>query len=144
MAAWADPSDETIKDITEVLISTGLDNAVDTKIIANNDQKGKVITLKKAQPFIKFAFGYELIVIINEDIYDELPTLQQRLCIEEALSGAYHNGENLVVGQPDLKTFHGFLDKHGYDQFKVLEESVKSLYDAQKNNGEDPNVDADA
>tara|TARA_R110000796_G_scaffold252137_1_gene385298 strand:- start:5204 stop:5635 length:432 start_codon:yes stop_codon:yes gene_type:complete len=143
MAKWADPSDDIIKEITEVLISTGLDNAVNTKIIANNDQKGKVITLKKAQPFIKFAFGYELILIINEDIYDELPILQKRLCIEEALSGAYHDGEKLVVGQPDLKTFHGFLDKHGYDQYKILEESIKTLYEAAKNNGEDPNVDSE-
>jgi len=143
MAKWDDPSDETINDITEVLINTGLDNRVDTKIIANNDQKNKVITLKKAQPFIKFAFGYELILIINQVIYNKLPILQKRLCIEEALSGAYHNGERLVVGQPDLKTFHGFLDKHGYDQFKILEESIKSLYEAEKNNGDDPNVDTE-
>lgn len=140
MAKWDDPSDETIKEITEVLINTGLDNSINTKIIANNDQKNKVILLKKMPAYIKFAFEYELLLIINESIYEQLPTLQKRLCIEEALSGAYHDGQKLVVGSPDLKTFHGFLDKHGYDQFKILEESIKSLYDAEKNNGEDPNV----
>lgn len=141
MAKWEEVSDDTLKEITEVLVNTGLDNAVNTKIIANNEQKNKVIILKKMPPYIKFAFDYELLLIINEVIYEQLPDLQKRLCIEEALSGAYHNGENLIVGQPDLKTFHGFLEKHGYDQFKILEESIKSLYDAEKNNGEDPKVE---
>ncbi len=91
--------------------------------------------------YIKFAFSYELLLIVNASIFDELPTLQKRLCIEEALSGTHHTGTSLVVGAPDIKTYHGFLQKHGYDQYEVLEESIKSLYEAQKNNGEDPNID---
>jgi hypothetical protein len=141
MAKWAEPSDETFNEITEVLINTNLDNTVNTKIIVNDEQKKKVILLKKMPPHIKFAFDYELLLIVNESIYDELPPLQKRLCIEEALSGTYHNGSNLVVGQPDVKTYHGFLEKHGYDQYEVLEESIKSLYETQKNDGEEPSVD---
>lgn len=141
MAKWEDPSDETIDDVAQVLSATGLEHKISTKIIVNNDQKKKVITLKKVPSYYTFAFGYELLLIINESIYDELPELQKRLCIEEALSGTYHDGERLIVGQPDVKTYHGFLKKHGFDQYEILEESIKTLYDAQKNDGEDPNVD---
>ena len=143
MAKWADPSDETFKEIMEVLINTGLENLINTKIIINDDQKNKVIIVKKMPPHIRFAFDYELLLIINESIYDELPTLQKRLCIEEALSGTYHNGERLIVGQPDVKTHHGFLEKHGYAQYEIMVESIKTLYEAQKNDGEDPNVDSE-
>lgn len=141
MAKWEDPSDETIDDIAQVLSTTGLEHKISTKIIVNNDQKKKVITLKKVPSYYTFAFGYELLLIINESIYDELPELQKHLCIEEALSGTYHDGERLIVGQPDIKTYHGFLKKHGYERYEVLEESIKTLYEAQKNNGEDPNVE---
>jgi hypothetical protein len=141
MAKWAEASDETFKDISEILSNAGLDVLIDTKIIVNDEQKKRVIVLKKMPPHITFAFNYELLMIVNESIYDELPPLQKRLCIEEALSGTYHNGSNLVVGAPDVKTFHGFIEKHGYEQYNILEESVKSLYDAQKNDGEEPNTD---
>jgi hypothetical protein len=135
MAKWAEPSEETVSEFQKVLIATGLDNFINTKIIVNDDQKKRVIVPKKMTAEIAFAFDYQLAIIINEEIFDQLPPLQKRLCIEEALSGTYYDteGDKLVVGQPDVKTFHGFLDKHGYEQFEILEKSIKSLYDAQKN-----------
>jgi len=141
MAKWGEPSNETFNEINEVLINSGLDNLINTKIIVNDEQKKKVILVKKTAPAIKFAFNYELLLIVNESIFDDLPPLQKRLCIEEALSGTHHNGTNVVVGTPDINTYKGFLQKHGYEKFEVLEESIKSLYETQKNDGEDPNVD---
>ena len=78
MAKWAEPSENTIKDIKSVLIELSLDSLINTKVIVNDDQKKKVITLKKTTPDIKFAFDYDLLFIINESIYDELPELEIR------------------------------------------------------------------
>jgi len=141
MAKWGEPSDETFDEIEQVLIQSGLDNLINTKIIVNDEQKKNVILVKKISASISFAFNNDLLIMVNESIFDELPPEQKRLCIEEALSGTHHNGTNVVVGTPDMNTYHGFLEKHGYDKFLVLEESIKSLYETQKNDGEDPKVD---
>ncbi|PIZ95584.1 MAG: hypothetical protein COX80_04045, partial [Candidatus Magasanikbacteria bacterium CG_4_10_14_0_2_um_filter_33_14] len=69
MAKWGEPSDETFKKVTDVLISTGLENLVDTKIILNDDQK-KVIVVQKESAVNKFAYGYDLKLTINEIIFD--------------------------------------------------------------------------
>lgn len=136
MAKWAEPSEETFKDINTVLSEINLSTLINTKIIVNDDQKKKVITLKKMPSHIKFAFNYDLLLIINESIYDGLTDEQKKLCIEEALSGTHFNYDNdsLIVGPPDVKTYHGFLSKHGFEQYEILEESIKTLYESQKNN----------
>jgi|TARA_R110000851_G_scaffold251971_5_gene404506 hypothetical protein len=141
MAKWGEPSDETFSEVNQVLINSGLDNLINTKIIINDEQKKKVIVVKKIPANISFAFNNDLLITVNESIFDELPPLQKRLCIEEALAGTHHNGNNIVVGTPDTNTYHSFLEKHGYDKFLVMEESIKSLYETQKNDGEDPKVD---
>lgn len=135
MAKWDEPSDETLKQIEEVLVAVGLDNLINSKIIANNDQPKHVITLKKTTPVIKYAFNYDLLIIVNEEIFDELPPLQRRLCIEESLAGTYYNSEadKLVVGTKDVNTYSGFLDKYDFEKYQVLAESIKSLYDNKKN-----------
>lgn len=133
MAKWAQPSDETHKLIMDVLVTNGLENHIDTKIIVNDEQT-KVITVKKETPASKFAYGYDLQITVNESILDELPTKQQLLVIHEALSGTHFDSENdrLVVTAPD-KVYRGFIDQHGWDEYEVLIESIKTLYDAKKN-----------
>jgi hypothetical protein len=142
MAKWAEASDETFKAVMEVLNNTGLENLISSKIIVNDDQKKNVITIKKESPDNKFAYGYDLKIIVNEEIFDGLTPELQRLCIEEALSGTHYDLDNdkLVVTQAD-KVHRGFVDRYGWDKFKVLEESVKSLYDNQKNDGEELNTE---
>jgi len=143
MAKWGEPSDETFKKVTDVLISTGLENLVDTKIILNDDQK-KVIVVQKESAVNKFAYGYDLKLTINEIIFDGLTDIQQVQIIEEALAGTWYDFDNdkLVVNAPD-KVYRSFIEKYGWDETEKLRESVKSLYDKEKNNGEDPNVDTE-
>tara|TARA_R110000851_G_scaffold280908_4_gene434284 strand:+ start:205 stop:627 length:423 start_codon:yes stop_codon:yes gene_type:complete len=134
MAKWAQPSDETQKTITDVLITVGLDELIDTKIIVNDEQLKKVIDIKKETPANKFAYGYDLKLTVNESIFDLLPDDQRLLIIHEALSGTHYDYENekLVVTQPD-KVHRCFIDKYGWDKHELLIESVKSLYEVKKN-----------
>ena len=142
MAKWGEPSDDTIKAVTDVLVSTGLENLIDTKIILNDDQK-KVIVVQKESAVNKFAYGYDLKLTVNEVIFDGLTEAQQTQVIEEALAGTYYDFDNdkLVVSTPD-KVYRSFIDKYGWDEYERLVESIKTLYDTEKNDGEDPNVDA--
>jgi len=133
MAKWTNPDDETQEIITGVLVGNGLDNYINTKIIVNDDQTS-LFQIKKETPASKFAYGYDLKIIVNESIFDRLPQDQKLLAINEALSGTHYDLENdkLVVSAPD-KVFKSFIERHGWEKYEVLVESIKSLYDAKKN-----------
>ena len=134
MAKWAEPSDETSKLVKDVLMTIGLDKNIETKIIVDDDQK-TVVVPKKETPANKFAYGYDLKIVVNETILDDLPDKEKLLVIHEALSGTHYNLENdrLVVSPPD-KVHRSFIDKYGWDEYEVLTESIKSLYETKKNN----------
>lgn len=133
MAKWTNPDDETQSIISGVLVNLGLDNLIDTKIIVNDEQKN-LFQVSKETPANKFAYGYDLKIIVNESIFDGLPHDQKLLAIEEALSGTYYDYDNdkLIVSTPD-KVYKSFIEHHGWEKYEVLVESIKSLYDAKKN-----------
>jgi hypothetical protein len=133
MAKWANPSDETFDVISEVLIGAGLDNFINTKIIVNDDQS-QLFQVKKETPANVYAYGYHLKIIVNESIFENLPDAYKILAIQEALSGTHWDSENdkLVVSTPQ-KVHRCFIDKHGWDAYERLDESIKSLYDEKKN-----------
>jgi len=136
MAKWGKPTEETINIINEILSKTNLEQFVKVKVIINDEQSKDVIKLKKLSPDIKFALGNDLLLIINENIFEQLPTPQQFMVIEEILSGVHYNNEfdRLEITSQDVKTYSGFLRKYTYDKYEVLRESIKSLYDKEKEN----------
>ena len=138
MAKWANPSEETLKLVNDVLVNTIPERlGVSVKIIVNDDQK-ELGKLKKLTPDVKFAMGDELMIIINEEILEQLPPIEQNLYIQELLCGVYYDTEldRLVINQPDVKTFSGFLQKHTYEKYERMVESIKSLFDKKKENEE--------
>lgn len=132
MAKWAEPSNDTVKIVKETLETMGLENYIDTKILVNNDQN-KVVTTKKESPSNKFAYGYDLQVIVNEIIFEGLPEKQQLLALQEVLAGVEFNPENerLTIKAPQ-KVYRSFIDKYGWNEYEVLLESIETLYQAQK------------
>lgn len=133
MAKWGEPSDDTIKAFDDVLLKTGLDNFINIKIILNDDQK-VVGKLKKLTPDVKFALGDDLMIIVNEVIFEQLPPVEQNMFVEELMCGVHFDCENdkLVINQPDVKTHSGFLQKFSYEKYEVMMESIQSLYDKKK------------
>ena len=140
MAKWGKPSDETIKLFDDILIKLELDRYIGVKLIVNNDQK-KVVTIVKLPPHTKFAFGDDLLIIVNEEILDGLPELEQYMYVDELLAGVHFDTENdrLTINQQDVKTHSGFLNKYTYEKYLVMKESIKSLYDQKKENEDQDN-----
>jgi molecular chaperone DnaJ len=119
--------------LLQVLVGAGLDNYIDTKIIVNDDQS-QLFQVKKETPANVYAYGYHLKIIVNESIFEGLPEAYKILATQEALAGTHWDTENdkLIVSTPQ-KVHRCFIDKHGWDVYERLDESVKSLYDEKKN-----------
>tara|TARA_R110000796_G_scaffold18980_2_gene57130 strand:- start:2979 stop:3401 length:423 start_codon:yes stop_codon:yes gene_type:complete len=133
MAKWDDLVDDTENIIDEVMDNAGLAGVIRYKVIANNDQKNDVIKVKKITPDLQYAFNTDLLIIVNEVIFEQIPDELQKLTATHALSGTHVNDNgNLTVAKPDVVGYSGFMDKYPDISIKIRE-TIKSLYDKKKN-----------
>jgi hypothetical protein len=134
MAKFEHPTEDTVKAIDDVFLALIEERyGVRFNVLVNNDQK-EVFKVKKYTADIKFAFGYDFQIVINEVILEGLDPVQQNLCIQEELAGVSYDPEKDMVNvkKGDFTSYSGFVEKHTYDKLKTLRESVKSLYDKKK------------
>lgn len=92
----------------------------------NLKEVGKVV---KANDLLKHLAGEDIVILINEKVFEELEDEQRLMVVEELVAEIYFNPENgkLTLVKPDFNTFSLFLRKFGYDKIEVLRESVKSI-----------------
>lgn len=111
------------------------------KILTNNRLKeiGKVV---KANDLLKHLTDEDVIILLNEQIFEQLEEEQQKMLVEELVAEIYYDLEKEKVSllKPDFNTFSLFLQKFGYQKIDALHESIRSLFgkaneeDAENNN----------
>ena len=138
---YDEPYEDVQKVFDDIIAKTDLGNYVSIRILTDDKMKkiGKVV---KATDLIKHIGGDDVIIIINQEIFDQLPENLQVMQAEELLSGISFNTEKdkLEINKGDVDTYSGVLRKYGYDvpkkagnpTYEVLIESIKTLYEAKK------------
>ena len=133
MAKFEEPFEDTQDLYTEVIKAAGLDQYVNITMLANNKAK-EIFKINKANDLLKHRTGDDIIIVLNEKIFEGLTDEQRRIVIEESLASIHYDMENdkLVISKPDVVTFSGVLSKHTFDKWDALRESIKTLYAAEK------------
>jgi hypothetical protein len=133
MAKFEEPFEDTQDLYTEVIKAAGLDQYVNITILVNNKAK-ELFKINKANDLLKHRTGDDIIIVLNERIFEGLTDEQRRIVIEESLASIHYDMENdkLVISKPDVVTFSGVLAKHTFDKWEALRESIKTLYAAEK------------
>lgn len=133
MAKYEEPFEDTQDLYNEVIKAAGLDQYINITILVDNKAK-KIFDPVKANNILKHRTGDDVIIILNEKIFEQLEPEQRRIVAEESLAGIYYDMEKdkLVIKKPDVVTFSGVLAKYTFDVWNVLQESVKTLYNVEK------------
>jgi hypothetical protein len=104
-------------------------NDVNIKILAQNRLKeiGKVV---KANDLVKHMTNEDIIILLNEQIFEQLDEEQKLMVVEELIARIYFDNEKdkISIVSPDVNTFSLLLRKYGYDKYEVLHESIKALF----------------
>jgi len=127
------------KELFDDLISKAdLFPKVRIKLLGSSKQK-EIFKVVKANEIVKYLTENDVVVIINDEIFDQLEDDQQMLVAEESIAGiSYnHDKDKLEIRTPDVKTFSGILRKYSYEKYNVVQESIKTLYDVKNNKGEE-------
>jgi len=128
---------EEVFDETQTLYSQAIKNAdlggVNITVLADNTAK-EIFKVNKANKLLQYRTGDDIIIVLNEKIFDQLEPSQRLIVVEESLSGVSYDSEKdlLEVKQPDVKTFKGVLKKHTYAVWDVVQESIATLYQMER------------
>jgi len=128
MAKYEEPFEDT-QMLFDQFISQ-LDNLreVNIKIIVQNNLKeiGKV---NKASDLNKHMHSYDVVILLNESVFEALEDEQRLMVVEELIAQIYFDDEKEKVSiiKPDVITFSLLLTKYGTEKYLRLRESIKAV-----------------
>ena len=132
MAKYNDVFQDTKAVFDEVIVDANLDNFVNFLVLADNKQKeiGKVM---KSNPILKYKTGDDIVVLINEVIFEMLDAPLKKITAEMILAGVSYNSEKdkIEITKPDFTIHSGLLRKYGGEVCINLNEVIKAAF-AQK------------
>lgn len=133
MAKYEEPFEDTTDLYKELIDKAGLSNYVNITILTDNKAKAPY-KVNKANELLKYRTGDDIIIVLNEKIFDQLTKEQQIILAEESLAGISFDMEKdkITFKATDVNTYKGVLSKYGYDVWNVLDESITTLYAAEK------------
>lgn len=133
MAKYEEPFEETQDLYNQIIERAGLSNYVNITILTNNKAR-EIFKINKANELLKYRTGDDIIIVLNEKIFDQLTQEQRVIVAEESLASVHFNTEKdkIEISKPDVVTFSGVLAKHTFETWNVLRESITTLYNAEK------------
>lgn len=122
----------------QALFNRAIDNAgliqyMNIVVLSNNRAKD-IFKISKTNDLQKHRSGDDVNIIINEKIFEQLTPEQQVILVDSAMSYISFDSEKdkVVITKPDFKAHRGILRKYSFDVIEILEESIKTLYQAVK------------
>ena len=129
-----EPFEDTLEKFNQALADTGLEQNIQVQIMVNNKLK-TLYKVSKANDVTKHLTGNDVIILLNEKVFEVLEDEQKSIVIDEILAKIYFNPENskIKIINPDVQTTSLLLNKYSYEKYERLLLSTKSLLGMQQN-----------
>lgn len=133
MAKFNEPFESTQTLYNQAIQNADLARFVNITILTN-DRAKEIFKVVKANDILNHIASTDIVIIINESILEKLTPEQQVIVVEESLASIHFDSEanKIVISKPDVVTFSGVVSKHTFPTWNALRESIKSLYQAEK------------
>ncbi len=134
MAKFEEVYDDTLKLFNTHINNSGIPQFVNIKILSNNTIKDYFGVVTKSQDIVKFMTDYDVIIQINEIIFDQLEDNQKDYIVKDLLAQVVYDIEKdkLTIVKPDITTFSGVLRQYDIDTYSGIKESIASLLEQKK------------
>jgi hypothetical protein len=133
MAKYEEPFEDTQAMFQQAETRRGLSNLVNITVLTNNKAK-EIYKVNKANDLLNHIATVDIVIVINEKILEQLTPEQQAIVVDESLASISYDSDkdSIVISKPDVVTFSRLLEVHSFPVWNTLRESIKSLYDAEK------------
>lgn len=133
MAKFDEPFEDTQALYDEKIKAVGLDQFINITVVVNNTAK-ELFKVNKANDLLKYRTGDDVLIVLNEKIFEQLTDAQKHIVVEDSLASIHFDSEKdrLVITKPDVIAYSGVLSKFTFETWNVVRESIKTLYAAEK------------
>lgn len=133
MANYEQPFEDTQALFDEAINAADLARFVTIRVLTNNKAKD-LFKVNKANDLVKYLTQDDVIIVINEGLFEGLTNDQRRIIVDEAIAYISYDMENdkLIITKPDFIAHSGVLRKYGFEAIEIVRESVRTLIQAQR------------
>ena len=130
--AYEEAFEETNALYKQAIIAASLTN-INFTILSDSRLK-TIFSVVKANKVTQYLTSTDVVVFINEKIFEQLEEAQRLIVVEESLAGIIYDGEEdtFTINPPNVRTYKGVLRKHTYETWEVVQESIETLYQVEK------------
>ena len=134
MSKFQEVYEETKEVFKTHINNSGIPGFINIKILSNESLKDCFGQVTKSQDIIKFMTDYDVIIQINEPIFDKLENEQKEYVVKDLLARIVYEMEKdkLTIVQPDVTTFSGVLRQYDIDHYMAIKESIVTLLEQKK------------
>ena len=129
MAKFEEVFEDTLGLFNKHIENSSIPRAVRIKILSNESIKKGFGNVSKTQEFVKFMTDYDVIIQINEPIFDQLEDNQKEYVIKDLLAKVFYDvdKDKVSILQHDITTFSGVLSKYDINTYLSIKESIVTL-----------------
>ena len=142
MSEYYEPNEDTLAVFNATISKSSLPSTLKIAIRSNNREKD-LYRIDKTSQLMRSETKKEIYIVVNELIFEQLEEQHQSIVAEEAVASIVYDLEKDKitlkrgdVGITKRGAFSGILKKYGPETYEVVQESVKTLYNAKKEEAE--------
>jgi len=142
MSEYYEPNEDTLSVFNATISKSSLPSTLKIAIRSNNREKD-LYRIDKTSQLMRSETKKEIYIVVNELIFEQLEEQHQSIVAEEAVASIVYDLEKDKitlkrgdVGITKRGAFTGILKKYGAETYEVVQESVKTLYNAKKEEAE--------
>jgi hypothetical protein len=127
--------DDHLEMFSTEFANRGLERFINLTVL-NCDNQKPLFKVVKANPILKHLTDQDVLITLNESIFEHLTEEQKKIVVEEAIAHIGYNMDSgkLVISKYDFESFTLLLQRHGFDTLNNIKEVVKAIYSQQEDN----------
>ena len=129
MAKFEEVFEDTLGLFQKHIDESSIPKVLKIKILSNNNLKKDFGVVSKSQDIVKYMTDYDIIIQVNEPIFDQLENTQKEYIVSDILAQIVYDmdKDKVSIVKPDVNTFSGVLRKYGIDTYLSIKESISVL-----------------
>jgi hypothetical protein len=134
MAKFEEVYEDTLELFQKHINLTSIPRMVKIKILSNDSIKKEFGKVSKASEIVKFMTDYDVVIQINEPIFDQLEERQKEYVVKDLLAQICYDMEKdkISILSPDITTFSGVLRNYDIDTYLSIKESMVTLLEQKR------------
>lgn len=129
MSKFEEVFEDTLELFQKHINESSIPKFIKIKILSNNKIKKDFGLVNKSQDIVKYMTDYDIIIQVNEPIFDQLEDTQKEYVVNDLLAKIVYDmdKDKITIVNPDVSTFSGVLRKYGIDTYQSIKESIAVL-----------------